>query len=66
MKRTIDDIYNLILQKIENARNDYHCEKSRIYPNYKKCLKLDGEIEAYEDIEILIKTSGVLNNDSNN
>lgn len=61
MKRTINDIYNLINEKLENAQNDLYREKTRIYPNNKKTLKLEGEIEAYEDIKILIETSRILN-----
>ena len=61
MKRNIKDIYNLINEKIENAENDLIRENSRVYPDYKKRLKLQGEIEAYRDIKILIETSRILN-----
>lgn len=60
MKRTINEIYELIKQKIENAKNDYCYEQTRAYPSFKKSLKLQGEIEAYEDVKTLIETSQVL------
>ena len=60
MKRTINEIYNLLLQKQENALNDLTGEQLRKYPSNKKILKLQGEIEAYTDVINLIKTSQVL------
>lgn len=60
MKRNIDEIYNLINQKIENAKNDFHKERMRMYPSTKKQFLLEGEIQAYTDIKILLETSGVL------
>ena len=60
MKRTINEIYNLLLQKKENASNDLTGEQLRKYPSNKKILKLQGEIEAYTDVIVLIETSEVL------
>lgn len=60
MKRTIKDIRDLIEQKIENAQNNVMYERNRQYPSNKKILKLQGEIEAYQDILILIETSELL------
>ena len=60
MKRTINEIYNLLLEKQENALNDLTGEQLRKYPSNKKILKLQGEIEAYTDVINLIKTSQVL------
>lgn len=60
MKRTINDIYNLIKQKEENALNDLTRERMRNYPSNKKILRLEGEIEAYQDIRIMLETSEVL------
>lgn len=63
MKRTINEIYNLLLQKQENALNDLTGEQLRKYPSNKKILKLQGEIEAYTDVINLIETSQVLANE---
>ena len=60
MKRTINEIYNLLLEKQENALNDLTGEQLRKYPSNKKILKLQGEIEAYTDVINLIETSQVL------
>ena len=60
MKRTINEIYNLLLAKQENASNDLTSEQLRKYPSNKKILKLQGEIEAYTDVINLIETSQVL------
>lgn len=60
MKRDIKEIYSLLEQKLENAQNDVVFERNRQYPSNKKLLRLEGEIEAYQDAIILIKTSGVL------
>lgn len=61
MKRNINDIYNLLLQKKENAENDLLGERMRKYPSNKKILQLQGQISAYTDVIILIETSEVLN-----
>lgn len=60
MKRTIKEIYDLINQKIESAKNSYHAEKMKPYSSNKKCCELQGEIEAYTDVKILLETSEVL------
>lgn len=74
MKKTINEIYELICEKIKNA--EIHREriyKQRIYLQGKKSImsyeyeavvkqesELKGEIEAYRDILCLIESSGVL------
>ncbi len=63
MKRTINEIYKLLLEKKENALNDLTGEQLRKYPSNKKILKLQGEIEAYTDVINLIETSQVLANE---
>lgn len=60
MKRSVNEIYDLLKQKEENALNDYHREHSRQYPSNKKLLKLQGEIAAYQDVITLLETSEVL------
>lgn len=67
MKRTINEIYNLINKKIENASNDFERTVKIIenHPNEKEYYtphfhSLRGEIDAYTDIKILIETSEVL------
>ncbi len=65
MKRNINEIHNLLKQKIENAQNDVMHERYRQYPSQKKLLRLQGEIEAYQDILILIETSEILNENNN-
>lgn len=61
MKRTINDIYQLLKEKEENALNDLTGERMRPYPSNKKIHKLQGEIAAYQDVIMLIETSEVLN-----
>lgn len=60
MKRTINDIYQLLKEKEENALNDLTGEHMRQYPSNKKILKLQGEIAAYQDVITLLETSEVL------
>lgn len=60
MKRTIKDIHDLIEQKIENAQNNVIHERNRKYPSNKNILRLQGEIEAYQDVLNLIETSELL------
>lgn len=64
MKRTINEIYELICEKIENAERDLKAlvneTKSLIITDLKAEIK--GEIQAYTDIKILLETSEVLNN----
>lgn len=61
MKRTINEIYELLKQKQENANNDLTAEYMKQCPSYDKIVKLEGEIAAYHDVIILIETSDVLN-----
>lgn len=60
MKRNINEIYELIKEKISNAENDLYREKTRVYPSTKKQYELKGEIDAYKDVLNLIETSQVL------
>ena len=60
-KRTINEIYDLIIQKIESANNDLHHEYTKSYSSQKKISSLTGEIMAYTDIKILLEQSEVLN-----
>ena len=67
MKRTINEIYDLIKEKIEFARNDRERKRNDL-SNTKEwrdneSIRLYGEIEAYTDVKILIETSGVLKNE---
>ena len=68
MQRTIEEIHKLILEKIKNAEIDL--EKTRaagvVYPNPEKEWHLCGEIDAYNDIEILIRTSHILGEENEN
>lgn len=76
MKRTINEIYNLIQNKIENAHNSQLMYMKRYkelsnkdveFNQLKACrddiIELNGEINAYLDIQILLETSGVLADD---
>lgn len=73
MKRTINDIYDLINQKLDNAQKSqtrhmslYNelSKKENSEKQLKACrddlMELNGEIEAYLDITILFETSDVL------
>lgn len=60
MKRTINDIYQLLKEKEENALNDLTGERMRQYPSNKKILRLEGQVAAYQDVITLIETSEVL------
>ena len=57
MKRKLEEVKGLIKQKIENAQNDIVHEMNRKYPSHKKMLRLQGEVEAYQDVLILLETS---------
>ena len=71
MERTINEIYKLIEQKIENAERDRERNKynsavinvSNIIEIKKSDDELKGEIQAYTDIKILLETSGLVNQD---
>ena len=62
MERTIQEIYTIIWEKRENAEKHYLREsKTSRTPIDKRMLSLlEGEIEAYTDVLILIETSEVL------
>ena len=71
-KRTIEEVYTLLNEKIENALNQKHAiyeemKKDEIKEQHYDCIyqRLQGEIEAYTDVKILIETSGLIksNND---
>lgn len=57
MKRTLEEVKELIKQKIENAQNDILYERGRAYPSNKKILRVQGEIEAYQDVLTLLEMS---------
>ena len=65
MKRDINEIYKILNNKRENAFNDMVYEKNRQYPSNKKILRLQGEIEAYTDVIILIESSQILDEKDN-
>lgn len=69
MKRTIEEIYNIIIQKRDNATKDK--ERIRIKAKNEKnadefaillrdLRQINGEIEAYTDVLCLIESSQVL------
>ena len=55
---TIQEIYNIICEKRENAKRDMALKKLAGKPN--EATILYGEIEAYTDVLVLIESSGVL------
>ena len=63
-KRTIEEVYTLLNEKIENAKRD-RARKRVINGTFDEICELNGEIEAYTDVKILIETSGLIksNND---
>ena len=65
MRRSIEEIYHLIIEKKKNAENHYIREsKTSRTPNDGRMLDmLEGEIKAYTDILILLETSGVVENE---
>lgn len=77
MKRTINEIYELLKAKIENCENDIlrkTTEYQKLYRESKfnestSCretlLELHGELSAYIDLQTLIETSEVLNERKN-
>lgn len=65
MKRDINEIYKILNNKRENAFNDIMYERNRQYPSNKKILRLQGEIEAYTDVIILIESSQILDEKDN-
>lgn len=62
MVRTIEEVLNLIKEKVNNAENDLASSyiKNEILPCPEKINKLLGEIEAYNDVIILIETSHII------
>ncbi len=61
MVRTIEEVTNLIEQKEQNANNAYNREFNRKYSDKVKMAELKGEMDAYKDCVLLIKTSHLLN-----
>lgn len=62
MKRTIDEIYNIIVEKRKNAI--YDRTKQIREENLDKFVRLNGEIEAYTDVLCLIESSQILKEDN--
>lgn len=72
MQRTINEIYELLKQKKENAINDRERTRKnnyqyvngvKVYHVSNKEYELKGEIDAYTDIICLIESSGLVNQD---
>lgn len=75
MKRTINEIYNLIEEKSENAKRDIerinnsnNCNNVMDLHEWnnderRKLDKLKGQVEAYLDVLYLMLNSGVLDDD---
>lgn len=75
MKRTINEIYNLIKEKSENAKRDIerinnsnNCNNVMDLHEWnnnerRKLDKLKGQVEAYLDVLYLMLNSGVLDDD---
>lgn len=74
MKRTINEIYEIIKQKRDNAKNDLEItlreiDDIKLIDNYGsnvvKERQLEGELNAYTSIICLIEESGVLEEENN-
>lgn len=67
MKRTIDEIYNIIIEKRRNARNDRERKRNDLSNSKEwrdnESIILYGEIEAYTDVICLIESSQILKED---
>lgn len=68
MRRSIEEIYHLLIQKKENARNDMHriMEENKdgfVIEDLMKLQRVEGNYNAYTDILILLETSGVVENE---
>lgn len=72
MKRTIDEIYNIIIEKRDNAESHLernggitkaNCIDEKGYPLLRTGLELKGEILAYTDVLCLIESSQILKED---
>jgi hypothetical protein len=59
MKRTIDEIYELIIEKRDSAISAKNREPEKIVRE-----RLYGEVDAYTDVLILIETSQILKEDN--
>lgn len=46
----LKDLYLLIKKRLENAKNDWFCERDKHFPSIIKQQRLIGEIEAYTGI----------------
>lgn len=68
MERTIDEIYNIIVIKRENARNDRERKRNDLSNSEEwrvnESIRLYGEIEAYTDVLCLIESSQILKEDN--
>ena len=60
MLRTIREIYILIKKKRDNAFNDLRATIDGREMNLDKEFHLQGELDAYTDVLILLETSGVV------
>ena len=62
MRRTIKEVRDLIKEKIENAKIDLERNQltNHVFPNQVKIARLEGEIDAYNDVLTLIETSHLL------
>lgn len=63
MLRTIEEVVNLLEQKEQNANNHYNKEFNRQYPNKETTASLKGQMMAYNDCIMLIKSSHLLDED---
>ena len=59
-KRSINEVYNILNKKRENALNDRDRERNKPICDIVVLERLYGEIEAYTDIIILLETSGLV------
>ena len=64
MEQTINEVYELICEMIENAKREIEETKGlrKKTKNYHMPL-VTGQLLAYTDIKILLETSGVLEDD---
>lgn len=63
MLRTIEEVVNLLEQKEQNANNHYNKEFNRQYPSKETTASLKGQMMAYNDCIMLIKSSHLLDED---
>ena len=67
MKYNVQELYNLIREKRENALNDLTRERcQRKYPSTKRQYMLQGEIAAYTDICVIMEHCGLIKTEDDN